>query len=143
MTFALFCGHPNCGIYVDALLRHQIVFGEGKFFHDFSADEVFLNDAFQNLGCATVIPRSSGINDGDRAVHADAETASLSAIDERFGADEIQFFEALLEKIPRRLASFARAALGFLGIHTEKNVVLNFSQAKFGGGGSELGIHFF
>ena len=64
------------------------IFCEGKFRHDVAADEMFLDDAFQNFRRAGMIPGAFRINDGDGAACADAEAAGLGAIDERVGADE-------------------------------------------------------
>src|ERR1035437_877487 len=67
----------------------QWIFCEGKFLHDFSADQMFLDDAFQNFRRAGVIPDAFGINDSDWPLRADAEAVGLGAINQRFGTDEI------------------------------------------------------
>ena len=102
---------------------------------------MFLDDSFQHGRATRVIPRAFGIDDGDGAAHADAQARGLGAIDERVGADKIQFLQACLEKIPRGLTRFARAALGFLGVHAEEDVARDFFEAEFGGGGGEFGIN--
>jgi hypothetical protein len=107
----------------------QRILGKGEFRHGFSADEMFLNDAFQHSRRATVIPNAFGINDRDGAARADAQATSFAAKHERVGTDEVQFFEALLEKFPRGEGLFARATLGFVRVGAEKDMALEFFQA--------------
>jgi len=111
---------------------------KGKFRHRLPADQMFLDDAFQNLRCATVIPDAFRIDHGNRAARADAQAARLGAIHQRVRADEIQFLQARLQKIPRPEGLFARAAFGFIRIHAEKNVAAKFFEAQRLNGGLQF-----
>ena len=83
----------------------------------FSADQMLADDALQNLRRAAMIPHAFGINDGDGAARADAQAARLGAIDQRLRADEVQFLQARLQKIPRCERLFARAAFRLVRVH--------------------------
>ena len=66
-----------------------------KLIHYATADQMFLNDAFQNLRRAGVIPRAFRVNDSDRTMHTDAEAIRFCAKNDRFGAfGQAEFFEA-------------------------------------------------
>ena len=127
----------------------QRIFGESERSDRFSADQMFLNDAFKNFRRAAVIPGAFGIDDGDGTARADAEAVGLGAIDERVRAaccaeaflrrrDEVQFLQPVLQKSPRGQSLFARAALRFGGIGAEENVAAEFFQAERLDGGLQL-----
>ena len=104
---------------------------EGEFSNYASADQMFLNDAFEHFRRAGVIPCPFGINDCDGSICADAKTIGFGAIDQRFGADKAQFLEPLLEKLPRRIALFLRATFRFRLVCAQKNVALIMFQPQF------------
>ncbi len=49
------------------------------FFDDASADEMFLDDGFEDIGVAVAIPDAFGIDDADRAVFADVDALHFGA----------------------------------------------------------------
>jgi hypothetical protein len=89
-----------------------------------------------------VIPRTLGIDDGDGAAGADAQAIRLRPVNQRIRADEVQFLEAHLEKIPRGERLFARAAFGVRGVHAKEDMPAKFFEAERFNGGLEFGIHF-
>jgi len=108
----------------------QRVLSKSKFAHDLSADEVFLNDSFENRRRAGVIPSTFRIHDGDRAAAANSQAIRFRAIDQRVWSDESEFLEPPLQVIPRFQAGFARAALGFSWIGTQEDVAPEGMEAQ-------------
>lgn len=106
---------------------------KGIFLHDAAADEVFLNDALQDLRGAGVIPNGFRVNYGDGTFGADAEAVGFGAEYFGFGTNEVQFLQTLLEVFPRFIPFLAGTALGFALIGAEENVAMIFFQAKFFG----------
>ena len=71
----------------------EAISGESVFGDNLAFDEVLLDDLFEDFGSAGVIPDGFGIDDGDGASGADAEAIDFAAIDERFRAGQVEFFE--------------------------------------------------
>jgi hypothetical protein len=115
-----------------------ILFFEGKrisredvFFDDLAFDEVFLDDALQNFGCAGVIPDAFGINDSDGTVHANAETIRFCAKNDRVVAlAHAEFFEAIFEVFPGFDAVLLRAALRFGLVGAKKDMAMEFADSQ-------------
>ena len=57
------------------------VFGDCKFFDNVSADEVFLNDAFEDGWIALGVPCAFRVDDGDGALLANAEAVCFGTED--------------------------------------------------------------
>tara|TARA_B110000438_G_C15800324_1_gene644832 strand:- start:1861 stop:2034 length:174 start_codon:yes stop_codon:yes gene_type:complete len=57
---------------------------------------MFLNDPFEIFRSAGVIPDGIGIDDGDGAAGADAETVGFTAMDKSLRAAEFELGEPLL-----------------------------------------------
>lgn len=96
------------------------VFGDGP-----AADEVFLDDPFEDLRGAAGVPGAFGVDDGNRATGADLETVDLGPGDEGLGTDEPEFLESAFQEIPGRLADVGLAALGLGGRAAEEQVPAN------------------
>ena len=92
---------------------------------------MLLDDFFQHIRCAGVIPNAFGVNDRDRPIGAHAQAIDLAAIDQRLGAGELQVFEALLEELPGHCGLFGGRAMRLSLIGTKKNMPFVFGQAEF------------
>ena len=104
-----------------------------------SADEMFPDDPFEDLGRARVVPSTLGIDDGDGAVDADLEAIGLGAGDGAAGAGEAEFAETSLQVFPRFQRTRAVAALRFGGIGAEEDVASDGRQADLGDVSPEFG----
>lgn len=105
------------------------VLRECEFFHDSAANQMLLNNPFQNFRRARVVPNRFRINDRDWPVRADAQAVGFGAIDQPFRAGEFQFFKPLLQELPGRQALFFRSAFSLGLIGAEKNMSLIFLHA--------------
>ena len=63
----------------------QRIHRKDEFLDRLAADEVLLQDAFEDLGSSRVIPNAVGIDHGDGSVLADAQAVCLSPIDAALG----------------------------------------------------------
>src|ERR1017187_5041988 len=91
-------------------LSPKRVSGKHKFPDDFSANQMFLDDALQHFRRAGVIPDALGINDGNRPARADAQAIGLGAVNQGLRLGQVQFLQPPLQKWPRGLPLFLRAA---------------------------------
>ena len=91
--------------------------------HHAPAEEVFLDDSFENGWGAPVIPDALGINDGDRALPANAQTTHLASTHVDFGTLQAQLLEPLFQEFPRFAPHRGRATTRFLWIRTEKDMM--------------------
>lgn len=98
-----------------------------------------LDDAFEGVGGAGVVPDTFGIDDGDGALDTDAEALDAGAIDEGLEADEVEFFEAAFEEFPGFKALGAGGAAGGGFIDAEEDVASVLGEAAGLGGGEEFG----
>src|SRR6266403_5801892 len=79
---------PSFGFRHSFVIRHSsfdlrpstLVPGKSKFLHDFSSDQMLLDDALQHLRRAGVIPHGFGVHDRDGSVDADAQAIRFAAI---------------------------------------------------------------
>ena len=94
--------------------------------HRAPADEVFLDDALQHGRVAVAIPRPFGIDDGDRAVLADAQAIGLGA--EHAVVRQAELDQPPLQVVPRDNGPLAVAALRLGLIAAEKNVPLGAAK---------------
>src|SRR5947208_3469753 len=89
--------------------------------NDASADEVFLDDSFEDGRIARAVPRALWIDDRDRPALTDPEAVG-------FGSEsaallrQAELFEPALEKLPRLQTALLLAAFGRRLIAAEKDV---------------------
>jgi len=88
---------------------NQRICRKRKFLDRHAADEMLLNNALADFGRNAVVPRSFGINDGNRPPFANAQAADFRAINAAIIL--AQFLQAFLEITPRRLAVFERTTI--------------------------------
>ena len=86
------------------------------------------DDAFEDRGCAGVVPDAVGVNDGDGAAEADPEAVGLGPQDQRGVLAEGG--EALLEELPRGQALGGVAAFRFRGIGAEEDMALPAADSR-------------
>lgn len=98
------------------------------------ADEMFLNDPFEHLWRAGVVPDPLRINDRDWSAGADLQAIRLRAEDAAV-ACELQFFQSPLEVVPRGEARLLVDAFWLRLIGAEEQVALNLVSAD----GDEFG----
>ena len=69
----------------------QRIPGKGKLLNNLPANQMLLNDAFQNIRRAGVIPNAFRINDRNRPMRTNPQAVDLGAIDQRLrpGSDSI------------------------------------------------------
>lgn len=84
-------------------------------------DEVLLDDPLEDRRIALPVPRTVGIDDGDRAAFADAEAVRLGPQNSAL-LGETERFQPRLEIVPGREAAILVAALRLRLIATEKDV---------------------
>src|SRR6266446_1012369 len=95
-----------------------------KLLQHLPAYQVFLDDPFEDLGGAGVIPDAFRIHDRDGAVHAHAQAIDLAPVDQRFRACEFQILQSLLQKFPRGERLLPGRALGLGLVCAKENVPL-------------------
>lgn len=100
---------------------------------------MLLNDFFQHLWRARVIPDAFRIDDRNRTVQTHAEAIRLGAENAGIlGGGKAEFFEPIFEKFPGGKAGSHRAALGVRLICAEEDVALDFPDAERGGTVAEV-----
>jgi len=92
-----------------------------KLFDDATVDEMLLNDPLEDRRIACGVPRTFGIDDGDRAAFADAKTVRFRPEDAAL-LGETKLFQPALQKFPRGEATILLAAFRRRLIAAEKNV---------------------
>src|SRR4051812_27500057 len=97
------------------MLRDQRVFD------DPAADQVLLDDPFENRRIAPGVPRAFGIDDRDRTAFADPEAVRFAAQDAAL-LRQAERLQARLEVVPRGQSAFLVAALRLRLIAAEKDV---------------------
>src|SRR5882762_7440963 len=75
--------------------------GEGILAHRLAVYQVMLDDLFQDLRRAGVIPDAIRIDHRDGTVLADAQAIDLAAVNQRLWADQVELFETRLQEFPR------------------------------------------
>ena len=73
--------------------------GNNKFFYRPAVDQVFLNNAFQNIRCAVPIPDAFGVNQSNRALHANLQAVRFTAVYAAL-VGEFQLSESFFQVIP-------------------------------------------
>src|SRR3954462_2654019 len=104
------------------MLRDQCIFD------DLAADEVLLNDPFEDRRIARRVPRAFRIDDGDRTAFADAEAVRFAAQDAAL-LGQAERLQARLEVVPRGQSAFLVAALRLRLIAAQKDVPLRDRDA--------------
>ena len=104
------------------------------FFHisQLAVEQMALDDLFEHLRRAGVIPNSIRINDRDRPMRADAQAVDLAAINQRLWAHQIELVQPLLEELPRGECLLAWGAVRFGLIGAQENVPAVLFQAQGG-----------
>lgn len=91
---------------------------------------MFLDDLFEHVRGAGVVPDGFWIDHCDRALEANAEAICFGAEHERFRIGEAQLFEAGLEVVPGDQAVLFGAALRFGLVGTKEDVPCVFLQPQ-------------
>lgn len=73
---------------------------ERKIFDRHATNEMFLNDAFQVFPGALSVPNPFRVDEGDRAIEADAQTFGFGAKNPALDVDESQFRKPRLQEGP-------------------------------------------
>ena len=115
--------------------------GKSEFLNGPAADQMFMDDAFQNYLCARMIPNAFRIDDRNRSADTNPETICFGAIDERFGADQIQFIQPAFQKFPGSKAFITRTAFWVSRIGAEKYVTTVFFHPQSFGHAAQLVFH--
>lgn len=100
---------------------------EAILLHHTAADEMLLDDAFQDIRRTPAIPCALGIHDRDGAFGANAEAIRFRARDATV-LGETEFAEAMFEVRPRRESCLLGAAFRLRLIRTEKNMSAHFGN---------------
>lgn len=74
--------------------------GDEKLVRDLSADQMLLDDVFEHIGRAGMVPRAFGVNHRDGTLKADLKAVGFRSVDATC-SNQIQLDEALLEVLPR------------------------------------------
>ncbi len=75
--------------------------GEAEFGDWPTADQVFLDDAFEVFGCAAVVPGAFRVHDADGTLATHSQAFDLRAVDAALHIHQLQFAQSPLEKFPR------------------------------------------
>src|ERR1051326_1333293 len=111
------------------------------FVHDTSADEMFLDDPFENGRIASGVPRALGIDDRDRSAFADAQAVRLRPQDAAL-LRQSELFEPPFQKIPCRKSALLLAAFRVRLIAAEKDVAPRNRHAdRVRDGALRFGVH--
>ena len=102
-------------------------------FHRGAAEDVLLEDTFDDFLGGGVIPDAIGVDQGDGAMLADAEAVGFGAEDALRALHEVEFGESFFEVVPTGDACLFVAAfwLGLVG--AEEDVPADATDAEVGG----------
>ncbi len=108
---------------------------KGELFDDLVVDEMFLDDAFDDVGGGGSIPDSIGVDEENGSFDADAEAVGFGAEDTTraigCGLIQIEFDQSALEIIPGFESGFLTTANGFSWVGANENVALDLLEGKF------------
>ena len=121
----------------------QRVYSEDEFLDRLTADEVLLQDAFEDFGSGRVIPDAVGIDHGDGSVLANPQAVGLGAINAAVRPGQLSLGESLLEVIPGGPGDFGRSAFGLGLFRAEENVALDLADTQVAGDFGEASSYFF
>ena len=93
-------------------------------FHRHAANQVFLDDSFQHILGAGMVPDAVRPDDCDRPGLANLQTIGFGPL-HAAAADQSQFLEPLLEVVPSALAGFPSAAFLLFGHRAEEYLSLD------------------
>lgn len=105
-----------------------------------TTDQMSLNDLFEDTFVTTAIPSPFRVDDSDRATAANPQAIGFGAIDAALPG-QIQFFQSILEKVPRCQRSFSVAAFRFRRVGTQKDVPLDLGDVKRVRDGFKFMVH--
>lgn len=91
---------------------------------------MLLDDPFKDSRRARMIPDGFRVYDGNRTMNADTQAIRFGAINQRVWADEMEFFQALLQILPRLQTFLFRSAVRFRLIGAQKNMTPVFFQSQ-------------
>jgi hypothetical protein len=123
-------------------IRGRRVGREDVFLDGVSLDQVLLDDAFENVRGAGVIPDSIGINHGHRSPATNAKTVDLAPVNLPFRAGQIEFRQPPFQKSPGLQARFPGTAFRLSLVRAEEDVPLVTLEAEFLNCGLEVLIRF-
>src|SRR3989442_12206012 len=109
---------------------------------DATADQMFLDDPLEDRRITRGIPRAFGIDDGDRATFADAETVRFRAQNAAL-LRQTELFQPALEKFPRREPAIFLAALRGGLVATQEDVAFRDGNPNCAGNGALRIRHFY
>lgn len=109
--------------------------------HDLIADEMFLNDSFDDFGSCGFIPNAVGVDHHNWALVADAEAIGFGAKDAAGaigrGLIESEVLEAFFQVIPGDETRGFVATKRFGLVGADENVAINAIESEFGDTGLE------
>jgi hypothetical protein len=120
--------------------RGEGVLGEAEVLDDLAVDEVLLDDAFGVGGGDVFVPRAFGVDDGDRAVDADAEAVAFGTKAWSAGSGEVKLLEAVFDVFP---GGFADVGIDTIGADAEEEMAGEMADAELAGdffGGDFVGV---
>ena len=104
---------PLINLWIDWFFGKEWIGGKGVFAHDLAIDQMLLDNFLKHVWSAGVIPDTFWINDGNRAIGADAQAIDFAPIDQRFRAGKIQLFEPPFQIVPGFQALLFSGAMRF------------------------------
>ena len=96
-----------------------------------AADEVFIDDPFQDCGRRRAIPDTFRVDHCDRTLLADPETVCLRTVNTSFRVSQPQFSEPLLQIIPGQVRRISGSTLRLRLVGTEKDMPLDAANVQF------------
>ncbi len=116
---------------------------ENIFLNDLITNEVFLNDAFNDRRCGSAIPDAIGIDQDNRAFHADTQTVGFGAEDTAraigLGLIESEFAQSLFEVFPSGEPGFLATANRLARVSADEDMAIDLRQSEFLGAIGERG----
>ena len=110
--------------------RDNPVCCESIFLDDSSLDQMLLDDPFEDSRRAGMIPDCLRVYHCDRALNADPQAVRFGPINQRVGADELEFFQPFLQIFPRLQTFLFRSAIRLRLVGAQKNVTPIFLQSQ-------------
>src|SRR4030095_16616915 len=100
---------------------------EAEILDDAAADEMFLDDPFRVLRGHVAIPRPLGVDDGGRALRADAQAVALRPIAGAVRTGDVQVLHPPLDVLPCRVACLGIYAVG---AGAQEQVAMDLADAE-------------
>jgi hypothetical protein len=116
---------------------------ENIFLDDLIPNEMFLNNAFDHFRRGGAIPNAVGVDQDNRAFHADAQAVSFGAEDAArpigLGLIESEFTQSLFEVFPSGESGFLATANRLARIGANEDMAIDLGQSQFLGAIGERG----